>query len=133
MADAAEGNGVKDRVDAFIQHFQDLDVIAKPLHETDRQLAHELSQMLSDYLAMDPRSPYRDGMASLCEVYINRAIGAGVIKEGEGLLRHLKKQTEEREKLMQENEKLQAEIKRLEAELAFLRKGPALTSSPLGT
>ena len=120
-ADEALGRGVIERVDAFIRHFQDLDFISRPIHDTDRELAHDLARYLSDYLALPPQSPYKEGLAALCESWINKAIASGIIKEGEGVLRQLRRTSEEREKLMQENQRLTNELAETKAELAFTR------------
>ena len=116
-ADDAKRANVIERVDTFIRHFQDLDFISHPIHDADRQLSHDLSRYISDYLALPSQSPFKEGLASLCESWINKAIASGVIKEGEGVLRQLRHTSEQREKLIQENERLKAEIARLKAAL----------------
>ncbi len=112
-ADEATGRSVIERVDAFIRRFQDLDFISRPIHEADRELAHDLARYISDYLALSPQNPFKEGLASLCESWINKAIASGVIKEGEGVRRQLRRTNEEREKLMQENQRLSSEIAKL--------------------
>lgn len=114
--------GVIERVDTFIRHFQDLDYISHPIHDSDRELAHDLARYLSDYISLDPNSPCKEGLASLCETWINRAIAAGVIKEGEGVLRQLRRTNEEREKLILENQRLTNELNRVQAALEAARR-----------
>ncbi len=50
-----KGKGVIERVDAFIRRFQDLDFISRPVHEADRELAHDLARYHSDYVMLDAR------------------------------------------------------------------------------
>ncbi len=120
-ADELKGRGVMERVDTFIRRFQDLDFISRPIHEADRELAHELARYLSDYVMLEAHNPYKEGLASLCEVWINRAIATGIIKEGEGVLRQLRRTNEERARLLEENQKLTSELADVKAELELTR------------
>lgn len=116
-----KGRCVIERVDTFIRRFQELDFISRPIHEADRELAHDLARYLSDYVILDVHNPYKEGLASLCEIWINRAIAAGIIKEGEGVLRQLRRTNEERAKLFEENLKLTRELADAKAELELTR------------
>ncbi len=116
-----KGKGVIERVDTFIRRFQDLDFVSRPVHEADRELAHDLARYLSDYVMLDAQNPYREGLASLCEVWINRAIATGIIKEGEGVLRQLRRTNEERARLIEVNRKLTNELADIKAELDLTR------------
>ncbi len=120
-AEEMKGSGVIERVDTFIRRFQDLDFISRPIHEADRELAHDLAKYLSDYLSLDAHNPYKEGLASLCEIWINRTIAAGIIKEGEGVLRQLRRTNEEHAKLMEENQRLTRELGEAKAELDLTR------------
>ncbi len=120
-ADETIGRSAIDRVDAFIRRFQDLDFVSRPIHEADRELAHDLARYLSDYVNLDARNPYKEGLASLCEIWINRAIAIGIIKEGEGVLRQLRRTNEERAKLIEENQELTRELAEIKAELELTR------------
>ena len=120
-AEEMKGKGVMERVDTFIRRFQDLDFISRPIHEADRELAHELARYLSDYVMLDVHNPYKEGLASLCEVWINRAIATGIIKEGEGVLRQLRRTNEERAKLLEVNQKLTNELAEVKTELELTR------------
>ncbi len=120
-ADEATRRSAIERVDAFIRRFQDLDFVSRPIHEADRELAHDLARYLSDYVNLDASNPYREGLASLCEIWINWAIAIGIIKEGEGVLRQLRRTNEERAKLIEENQKLTRELIETKAELELTR------------
>lgn len=120
-AEELKGKSVIERVETFIRRFQDLDFISRPIHEPDRELAHDLARYLSDYLALDAHNPYKEGLASLCEIWINRAIAAGVIKEGEGVFRQLRRTNEERAKLIEENRRLTNELAEIQGELELTR------------
>jgi hypothetical protein len=120
-AEENKGKGVIERVDTFIRRFQDLDFVSRPIHDSDRELAHELARYLSDYVMLDAHNPYKEGLASLCEVWINRAIATGIIKEGEGVLRQLRRTSEERAKLIDANQKLTQELADVKAELELTR------------
>jgi len=120
-AEEMKGKDVMERVDTFIRRFQDLDFISRPIHEADRELAHELARYLSDYVMLEAHNPYKEGLASLCEIWINRAIATGIIKEGEGVLRQLRRTNEERAKLIEANQKLTKELEELRAELELTR------------
>ena len=120
-AEENKGEGVIQRVDAFIRRFQELDFVSRPIHEADRELAHDLAKYLSDYVNLAAGNPYKEGLASVCEIWINRNIAAGIIKEGEGVLRQLRRTNEERTKLIEENQKLKAELAEVKAELELTR------------
>ncbi len=120
-AEEMKGKDVMERVDTFIRRFQDLDFISRPIHEADRELAHELARYLSDYVMLEAHNPYKEGLASLCEIWINRAIATGIIKEGEGVLRQLRRTNEERAKLIEANQKLTKELEEFKAELELTR------------
>ncbi len=130
MSDDPMPKSVIERVDTFIRRFQDLDVMSKPIHDSDRELSHTLAGYLSDYLALPANSPFKEGLASLCEVWINRALAAGIIKDGEGLLRQLRRTNLEREKLLEENQRLTVEVNALKADLAALRSGSMTAPVP---
>ncbi len=120
-AEELKGKGVIERVDSFLRRFQDLDFVSRPIHESDKELAHSLAKYLSDYIALDVHNPCKEGLASLCEVWINRAIAAGIIKEGEGVFRQLRRTNEERAKLIEENQKLARDLAETKAELELTR------------